>query len=253
MFKNSSDLFSKKPARDQNTKSKDHKMDIRNKITLKMCIFIAVLNEVKMLLRIYPENPNAKYIQLVAGCLRSGGVVIYPTDTVYAIGCDIYQSRAVERVAQIKGIRAEKANFSLICQDLSHISDFTRPFSTSVYKVMKKALPGPFTFILNANNQVPRIFQSRKKTVGIRVPDNNITREIVRELGNPIISTSVYDEDEILEYTTDPELIYEKYKDQVDIVIDGGYGDNEASTVIDCTRDEMEVMRQGKGILDEIL
>ena len=206
-----------------------------------------------MLLRIYPENPNDRHIQMIADCLRNGGVVIYPTDTVYAIGCDIYQIKAVERVAQIKGIKAEKANFSVICQDLSHISDFTRPFSTSVYKVMKKALPGPFTFILNANNQVPRIFQSRKKTVGIRVPDNNITREIVRELGNPIISTSVYDEDEILEYTTDPELIYEKYKDLVDIIIDGGFGDNEASTVIDCTRDEMEVIRQGKGLLEEIL
>jgi tRNA threonylcarbamoyl adenosine modification protein (Sua5/YciO/YrdC/YwlC family) len=206
-----------------------------------------------MLLRIYPENPNAKYIQLVAGCLRSGGVVIYPTDSVYAIGCDIYQAKAVERVAQIKGIKTEKANFSLICQDLSHISDFTRPFSTSVYKAMKKALPGPFTFILNANNQVPRIFQSRKKTVGIRVPDNAIAREIVRELGNPIISTSVYDEDEILEYTTDPELIYEKYKDLVDMVIDGGFGDNEASTVIDCTRDELEVIRQGKGLIEDIL
>lgn len=205
-----------------------------------------------MLLRIYPENPNAKYIQLVAGCLRSGGVVIYPTDTVYAIGCDIYQSKAVERVAQIKGIKAEKANFSLICQDLSHISDFTRPFSTSVYKVMKKALPGPFTFILNANNQVPRIFQSRKRTVGIRVPDNSIAREIVRELGNPIISTSVYDEDEILEYTTDPELIYEKYRDLVDVVIDGGYGQNVASTVLDGTSGVIELVREGLGPVDEL-
>jgi len=206
-----------------------------------------------MLLRIYPENPNSKYIQIVAGCLRSGGIVIYPTDTVYAIGCDIYQPKAVERVAQIKGIKAEKANFSIICQDLSHISDLTKPFSTRVYKIMKKALPGPFTFILNANNQVPRIFQSRKKTIGIRVPDNIIPREIVKELGNPIISTSVYDEDEIIEYTTDPELIYEKYKDLVDIVIDGGFGDNEASTVIDCTTEDLVVTRQGKGDISEIL
>jgi tRNA threonylcarbamoyl adenosine modification protein (Sua5/YciO/YrdC/YwlC family) len=206
-----------------------------------------------MLLRIYPENPNSKYIHLVAGCLRSGGVIIYPTDTVYAIGCDIYQPKAVERVAQIKGIKAEKANFSLICEDLSHISDLTKPFSTRVYKIMKKALPGPFTFILNANNQVPRIFQSRKKTIGIRVPDNVIPREIVRELGNPIISTSVYDEDEIIEYTTDPELIYEKYKDLVDIVIDGGFGDNEASTVVDCTTDDLLVIRQGKGDIADIL
>ncbi len=205
-----------------------------------------------MLLRIYPENPNPRYIQLIAQCLRSGGVVIYPTDTVYAIGCDIYQPKAVERVAQIKGIRTEKANFSIICQDLSHISDLTKPFSTRVYKIMKKALPGPFTFILNANNQVPRIFQSRKKTIGIRVPDNVIPREIVKELGNPIISTSVYDEDEIIEYITDPELIYEKYKDLVDIVIDGGFGDNQASTVIDCTTDELVVVRQGKGDISEI-
>ena len=205
-----------------------------------------------MLLRIYPENPNSKYIQLVAGCLRSGGVIIYPTDTVYAIGCDLYQPKAVERVAQIKGIKAEKANFSLICEDLSHISDLTKPFSTRVYKIMKKALPGPFTFILNANNQVPRIFQSRKKTIGIRVPDNVIPREIVRELGNPIISTSVYDEDEIIEYTTDPELIYEKYKDLVDIVIDGGYGDNEASTVIDCTTEDLVIVRLGKGDITDI-
>lgn len=205
-----------------------------------------------MLLKIYPENPNSKYIQLVAGCLRSGGVIIYPTDTVYAIGCDIYQPKAVERVAQIKGIKAEKANFSIICEDLSHISDLTKPFSTKIYKIMKKALPGPFTFILNANNQIPRIFQSRKKTIGIRIPDNNIPRDIVKELGNPIISTSVYDEDEIIEYTTDPELIYEKYKDLVDLVIDGGYGDNEASTVIDCTSDDLVVVRQGKGNVSDI-
>lgn len=206
-----------------------------------------------MLLRIYPENPNPRYIQLIAQCMRSGGVVIYPTDTVYAIGCDIYQPKAVERVAQIKGIKTEKANFSIICQDLSHISDLTKPFSTRVYKIMKKALPGPFTFILNANNQVPRIFQSRKKTIGIRVPDNVIPREIVKELGNPIISTSVYDEDEIIEYTTDPELIYEKYKYLVDIVVDSGFGDNQPSTVIDCTADELVVVRQGKGDISEIL
>lgn len=206
-----------------------------------------------MLLKIYPENPNSRFVQMAAGCLRQGGVIIYPTDTVYAIGCDILQPRAVERVAQIKGIKAQKANFSLICQDLQHISDLTRPFSTSVYKAMKKALPGPFTFILNANNQVPKIFQSRKKTVGIRVPDNNIIREIVRELGNPVISTSVYDDDEILEYTTDPELIHEKYENLVDLVIDGGYGDNQASTVIDCTTDELVLVRQGKGVFEDIL
>lgn len=206
-----------------------------------------------MLIKIYPENPNPRHIQIITECLRNGGVIIYPTDTVYAIGCDISQPRAVERVAQIKGVKAEKANFSLICQDLRHISDFTKPFSTSVYKAMKKALPGPFTFILNANNHVPKLFQSKKKTVGIRVPDNSICFEIVKELGNPIISTSVYDDDEILEYTTDPELIHEKYQHQVDIVVDGGYGDNQASTVIDCTTDELVIKRQGKGMLEDIL
>jgi len=203
-----------------------------------------------MLIKIYPENPNDRLIQVVVGCLRQGGVIIYPTDTVYALGCDIMQLRAVERVAQIKGIRKEKANFSLICSDLQHISDYSRPFSTSIYKAMKKALPGPYTFILNASNQVPRIFQSKKKTIGIRVPDNAIIREVVRQLGNPVISTSVYDDDEILEYTTDPELIHEKYQDLVDLVIDGGYGDNQASTVIDCTTDELTLLRQGKGDFD---
>ncbi len=206
-----------------------------------------------MLIKIHPETPSLRLVRKAADCLREGGVIIYPTDTVYALGCDINQPKAVQRVAQIKGIKAEKANFSLICYDLSHISDLTKPFSTSVYKAMKKGLPGPFTFILNANNNVPRLFQSRKKTIGIRVPDNKIIREIVNELGNPIISTSVYDDDEILEYTTDPELIHERYQQQVDMVIHGGNGDNEASTVIDCTGDEMEVIRQGKGNLDDLL
>ena len=206
-----------------------------------------------MLLKIYPENPNARLIQMIAACLRQGGVVIYPTDTVYSIGCDIMQLRAVERVAQIKGIKKEKANFSLICYDLQHISDYCKPFSTSVYKVMKKAMPGPYTFILNASNQVPRLFQSKKKTIGIRVPDNQIARDIVRELGNPIISTSVYDDDEIIEYTTDPELIHEKYQEVVDMVIDGGFGDNLASTVIDCTSNELKLVRQGKGSFEDLL
>ncbi len=206
-----------------------------------------------MLLRIHPENPSGRLVKMVVDCLRQGGVIIYPTDTVYAIGCDIFQPRAVQRVAQIKGIKAEKANFSLICYDLSHISDLTKPFPTSIYKAMKKGLPGPFTFILNANNNVPKLFQSRKKTVGIRIPDNRITREIVRELGNPIISSSVYDEDEIIEYTTDPELIHENYEALVDLVIDGGNGGNQASTVLDCTGDEMEVLREGKGKIEDIL
>ncbi len=200
-----------------------------------------------MRIRIHPKNPSQRLVRSVVDCLRAGGVIIYPTDTVYAIGCDITQQKAVQRVAQIKGVKVGKANFSLICHELSHISDFTKPFSTSVYKAMKKALPGPFTFILNANNKVPKLFQSRKKTVGIRVPDNNIIRKVVEELGNPVISTSVYDDDEIIEYTTDPELIYEKFRQHIDLLIDGGNGGNDASTVIDCTGVEMLVIRKGKG------
>ncbi len=205
-----------------------------------------------MLIKLYPENPNARHVQQIVEALQAGGIIIYPTDTVYAMGCDIYQHRAVERVAQIKGLRADKARFSLICSDLSNISDFSRPFSTTVYKAMKKALPGPYTFILNANNQVPKLFQSKKKTVGIRVPDNNIIREIVRQLGNPVVSTSIYEDEEALEYATDPELIHEQYGDQIDFVIDGGYGGQEPSTVIDCTGQEMELIRQGKGSIEGI-
>lgn len=184
---------------------------------------------------------------MVVDCLNDAGVVIFPTDTVYGLGCDIYQSKAIERVARIKGIKKEKANFSFICHDLSNLADYARPLNNSVYKLMKATLPGPFTFILNANSNVPKIFQSKKKTVGIRVPDNKIPVEIVKELGHPILSTSVYDEDEILEYTTDPELIHEKFKDLVDIVIDGGYGDNQPSTILDCTGEEVWVIREGKG------
>jgi len=206
-----------------------------------------------MLLRINPDKPNYDEIAKVVNCLRNGGVVIYPTDTVYGIGCDINKQRAVERVCKIKGIDPEKANFSFICSDLSHLSDFTKPVNTSTYKVMKKALPGPFTFILEANNNVPKLFRSKKKTVGIRIPDNTICLEIVKQLGNPVMSTSVHDDDEIIEYTTDPELIYEKYKNIVDIVIAGGYGNNEASTVVDCTNGNFTILRQGLGILDENL
>ncbi|MCF8298928.1 MAG: threonylcarbamoyl-AMP synthase [Saprospiraceae bacterium] len=202
-----------------------------------------------MLLKLYPDNIAFRQLKIVTECLADGGVIIYPTDTVYGLGANIYRPKAIDRIAKIKGIKAEKANFSFICYDLSHISDFTKPISNPIYKMMKKSLPGPFTFILPANSNVPKLVQSKKKTVGIRVPDNIISREIVKELGNPIMSTSIYDDDEILEYTTDPELIYEKYGDRVDIVIDGGYGDNEPSTVIDCTTDEYFIIRQGKGIL----
>ncbi|MCU4154521.1 threonylcarbamoyl-AMP synthase [Carboxylicivirga sp. A043] len=203
-----------------------------------------------MLVKIYPENPNDKEIRKVVDILRNGGIVIYPTDTIYGIGCDINNARAVEKVARIKDINLKKANLSFICYDLSHISDFTKPLNNHVFKLMKKHLPGPFTFILPANSNVPKLFKNNKKTIGIRVPDNNTIRELVKELGNPILSTSVRDEDDIIEYTTDPELIYEKFADQVDVVIDGGYGDNEPSTIVDCTSDELEVVRYGKGEIE---
>lgn len=206
-----------------------------------------------MLLRIHPDNPSERQIKTVVDCLAKGGVIIYPTDTVYGLGCDITKPKAIERIAQIKGIRVEKANFSFICHDLSHLSDFTRPIPNPVFKMMKKALPGPFTFILPANSNVPNIMQSRKKTIGIRVPDHNIAKAIVLALGNPIISTSIHDDDDILEYTTDPELIYEKYQKIVDIVVDGGPGGNIPSTILDCTDDEVLVVREGKGDVDTIL
>jgi tRNA threonylcarbamoyl adenosine modification protein (Sua5/YciO/YrdC/YwlC family) len=203
-----------------------------------------------MLLRLYNENPNPRDVRKVVNVLRDGGIIIYPTDTVYGLGCDITNPKAVEKVARFKGIKVEKSNFSFICSDLSHISDYTKPISNTVFKLMKKNLPGPFTFILEANNNVPRYFKGKKKTVGIRVPDNNIIREIVYELGNPILSTSIRDDDEILEYTTDPELIFEKYQEIADLVIDGGPGELIPSTVIDCTGDTIEIIREGKGILE---
>jgi tRNA threonylcarbamoyl adenosine modification protein (Sua5/YciO/YrdC/YwlC family) len=206
-----------------------------------------------MLIKIYPENPNEKVIQQVVDVLTKGGIIIYPTDTVYGMGCDISNSKAIEKICKIRGIKPEKANFSFICYDLSHISDFTRQIDNETYRVIKKALPGPFTFIFNANKNVPKLLSSNKKTVGIRVPDNTIARAIVKMLGNPIISTSIHDDDEIIEYSTDPELIYEKYQDIVDLVIDGGYGDNEPSTIVDCSEGDFEIIRQGKGDLDQYL
>ncbi|MTG98424.1 MULTISPECIES: L-threonylcarbamoyladenylate synthase [Myroides] len=200
-------------------------------------------------IKIYPDNPNEKEIDKVVKILRDGGLVIYPTDTVYGLGCDITNTKALERIAKIKGVKLEKANFSFICYDLSNISDYVKQIDTSTFKILKKALPGPYTFILPGNNDLPKEFK-KKKTVGIRVPDNNIARDIVKRLGNPIVSTSIYDEDEVLEYTTDPELIFEKWQNLVDVVIDGGYGDNTASTVIDLSGYEPEVIRQGKGEID---
>ncbi len=203
-----------------------------------------------MLVKIYPENPNPREICQVVEVLRNGGIIVYPTDTVYGLGCDITNARAVEQVARMKGVKIEKSNFSFICSDLSHLSDFSKPLPNPIFKLLRSYLPGPFTFILNANNNVPKYFKGKKKTVGIRVPDNPIILEIVRELGNPIMSTSIHDEDEIIEYTTDPELIHEKFRDQVDLVIDGGYGGNIPSTIVDCTEDIPVVVRQGKGIFE---
>jgi tRNA threonylcarbamoyl adenosine modification protein (Sua5/YciO/YrdC/YwlC family) len=198
-----------------------------------------------ILIRMHPENPAERQVRQIVEILKEGGVIIYPTDTVYGIGCDIYKPKAIERVAQIKGIKPEKANFSIICYDLSHISDFTRPIDNNIFKLMKRNLPGPFTFILEANNNVPKILKSNRKSIGIRVPDNKIIREIVKELDNPIITTSLKTNDEIIEYNTDPELIFEEYRNLVDAVIDGGYGGLVASTVVDCTVNPPEIVRMG--------
>lgn len=203
-----------------------------------------------MLLKIYPENPNQRAIDQVVRCLEDGGIIVYPTDTIYGIGCDIFKPKSVERIAEIIGDKKKKDAMTFICHDLSNISNYTKPIANHVFKTMKKVLPGPYTFILEANNSVPKLLQSKKKTVGIRIPDNPIIREIVRQLGHPILSTSVKDDDEIIEYTTDPELIYERYGDLVDLVIDGGYGDNTPSTIIDCTHDDFEIIRKGKGDVD---
>lgn len=200
-------------------------------------------------IKIYEDNPNPKAIKKVVDVLKKGGLIIYPTDTVYGLGCDITNSKALERIAQIKGVKLERANFSFICQDLSNLSDYVKQIDTSTFKILKRALPGPYTFILPGAKTLPSAFK-KKKTVGIRVPDNVIALEIVSALGNPIVSTSIHDEDSILEYTTDPELILEKWDNLVDLVIDGGYGDNEASTVIDFSEGEAVVIREGKGALD---
>ena len=204
-----------------------------------------------MLVRLYDENPNQKEIDRIVELLRDGAVIIFPTDTIYGIGCDITKSKAVERVARIKNVRPEKADFSFILYDLSQISDYCRPFPNNIFKLLKKNLPGPFTFLLQANSNVPKLFKNSKKNIGIRIPDNNILRTIVKELGNPVLSTSVHHDDVVLEYITDPELIEEKYGHQVDLVIDGGYGGNRPSTIVDCTTGEAEIIRQGKGILLE--
>lgn len=206
-----------------------------------------------MLLAIHPQNPQEKKIKEVAECLKDGGLIIYPTDTVYGIGCDIFNARAIERICIIKGVKPEKATFSFVCHDLSHLSDFTLPFDKQVYKLMNKHLPGPYTFILNAANTVPKLLRSKRKTVGIRVPDNKIAQAIVKALGNPILSASLkynIDAEDVLEYPTDPEEIFAQYGQLVDMVIDGGFGNNTPSTVIDCAGAEIEIIRQGLGELE---
>ncbi len=202
-----------------------------------------------MLLQIHPDNPNPREIAMVIKALQDNGLIIYPTDTVYGLAWDINSPKAFDKIVKIKGKNALKENFSMVCNDISQVSQFTLHISNPIFKLLKHNLPGPFTFILNANNNVPRFYKSKKKTVGIRIPNNNIALEIVEKLGHPIMTTSLHHEDEILEYMTDPELIHDKYEHLVDYVIDGGYGNNEASTVVDCTNDDFEIIRQGIGEL----
>ncbi len=203
-----------------------------------------------MLIKVYNENPNHKQIRRVVDLLEQDAIIIYPTDTVYAMGCDIKATKTIDRIATFKGLNPKNPDLSLIFHDMSQLSEYTIIRNNNIFKLLKRNLPGPFTFIVPANNQIPRMFKNKKKTVGIRIPDNNIVMEIVRELGRPIITTSIHDPDELIEYTTDPELIYEKYRDFADAVIDGGYGHNEPSTIVDCTGDEIEIVRQGLGILE---
>jgi tRNA threonylcarbamoyl adenosine modification protein (Sua5/YciO/YrdC/YwlC family) len=203
-----------------------------------------------MLIRIFNENPNPKHIRQIIDLLEDGGIIIYPTDTVYAMGCDILATKAIEKIARFKGLNPKNPELSLIFHDMSQLSEYTIIRDNTIFKLLKRNLPGPFTFIVQANSQIPKLFKNKKKTVGIRIPDNNIVLELVRELGRPIITTSIHDPDEVIEYTTDPELIYEKYKEFADVVIDGGFGKNEASTIVDCTGEEIEVVRQGLGILE---
>ena len=203
-----------------------------------------------MLIRIYKENPNPKHIRQIVDLLEDGAIIIYPTDTVYAMGCDINATKSIEKIARFKGLNPKNPELSLIFHDMSQLSEYTIIRDNTLFKLLKRKLPGPFTFIVQANNQIPKMFKNKKKTVGIRIPDNSIVLELVKELGRPIITASIHDQDEVIEYTTDPELIYEKFSEFADAVIDGGFGNNEASTIVDCTGEEIEIVRQGLGVLE---
>ena len=204
-----------------------------------------------MLIKIYPENPAPRHINKIADVLQKGEVVIFPTDTIYAMGCHLYHPKAINRIERIKGIKRGKAQFSLLMKDLSMLSEYVRPIDNQIFRLLRKNIPGPFTFILNANSQVPKLFQSKKKTIGIRIPANTILLSLIDELKSPLVSTSLHDEDKIVAYPTDPEIIYEKFGHLIDYVIDGGYGSNEASTIVDCTSGKAIITRQGQGILKD--
>ncbi len=211
---------------------------------------VFLLGEFDMLIKLYEENTNEKHLLQVVDVLKKGGVIVYPTDSVYAMGCDIYNTRAIERISRIKQIKIEKADFSFIFSNISQVSEFTKHIDNDTFKMLKQYLPGPYTFILNANSNVPKLFKHKKKTIGVRIPDNKILHEIINSLGNPIMTTSIHDDDDVIEYTTDPELIHERYEGIVDLVIDGGYGQNVASTVIDCTNGEPVIIREGAGEIE---
>lgn len=203
-----------------------------------------------MLLDIHPQNPDARKIKQVVEALRKGAVVILPTDTIYALACDLFQYKAFEQICRIKEVKPEKANFSLLCSDLSNISEFTRAFDRSIYKLLNRALPGPYTFILEASSEVPSMFRSKKKTIGLRIPDNKIIQAVIAELGHPLVATSLHHIDELIEYPTDPQEIHEQYENLIEMMVDGGYGKILASTVIDCTDGEPKVIREGAGSVD---
>jgi len=205
-----------------------------------------------MLIPLHPDNPQPRNLKTVVDCLRAGGVIIYPTDTIYGLGCDIYNQQAIERICKIKGINPKHAHFSFICRDLSHLSDFARNIGNPTFRLLKKALPGPYTFILEATRQVPKMLKTKRDTVGIRVPDHIICQQIIELLGNPIMSASLPMEEDV-EYYTDPELIHDVFQHQVDIVIDSGIGNMQASTVIDCTGDAPELVREGAGEWEHLL